>query len=753
MSIILRVYYEEGLGHNLFSIGKFCDSDLKVAFRKHTCFVRNLEGVDLLSGSRGTNLYTISLRDMMSSSPICLLSKASKTKSWLWHRHLSYLNFGAINHLARHGLVRGLPKLKFKKDHLCSACAMGKRLLKMIQVRLNATVCNIRTDNGTEFVNQTLRDYYESVNISHETSMLIEMDSEHNSLEPVLHEMSTATSSLGLFPNPPSPAPFVPPTKKEWDMVFQPLFDEFFNPPANVDSPMPADEILVPTVPVNVESTSSPSSTTVDQDAPSTSTSQTSSQPQSQDILLGTEEENHDLKVAHMSNDPYFGIPILENIFAESSSSNVIHTIVHTDAPVSEHISRWTKDHPLQNIIGEISRPVKLDELGGILKNKARLVSHGYRQEEGIDFEESLAPIARPEAVRIFLVFAAHMNMIVYQMDVKTAFLNGILWEEVYVSQPDRFVDSNNPNHVYCLKKALYRLKQAPLAWYDLLSSFLLSQGFSKGKVDPTLFVRRAGKYILLYLKDSAIALTAFADADHTGCQDTRHSTSGKEALAFVRHLGYTGEIKYLTDITIDHLHQPWRAFAAIINKCLFGKVSGLDKMRLSRIQILWGMFYKKNVDFVDLIWEDLFVSKNEDVHVYGTLMPKEMTNPEMLSSESFQTYYAIATGAEAPKSKKQRKADFSKSFEETPTRKSPRIKSCTLKEKLQLKEVLQRSKHSAFTALNLVLDDDDNDEYDDDKSDNVDDDEMMKVMTMMNKRDASAEDDDIKIKKRRRKC
>ncbi|GJS77869.1 retrovirus-related pol polyprotein from transposon TNT 1-94 [Tanacetum coccineum] len=123
---ISRVYYVEGLGHNLFSVGQFCDSNLEVAFRQHTCFIRNLDGVDLLTGSRGDNLYTLSLGNMMASSPICLLSKASKTKSWLWHRRLSHLNFGSINHLARHGLVRGLPKLKFEKDHLCSACALGK---------------------------------------------------------------------------------------------------------------------------------------------------------------------------------------------------------------------------------------------------------------------------------------------------------------------------------------------------------------------------------------------------------------------------------------------------------------------------------------------------------------------------------------------------------------------------------------------------------------------------------------------------
>ncbi|GJX60393.1 retrovirus-related pol polyprotein from transposon TNT 1-94 [Tanacetum coccineum] len=228
-------------------------------------------------------------------------------------------------------------------------------------------------------------------------------------------------------------------------------------------SPVLVEEALAP-----VESTSSPSSTTVDQDAPS----------------------------PNMSNDPYFGIPILETIFKESSSSNVISTTVHSDAPISKHLiepktykdaltqSCWIE--AMQEELQEFERlkvwelvprpdkvmvitlkwiyKVKLDELGGILKNKARLVARGYRQEARIDFEESFAPVARLEAVRIFLVFTAHMNMIVYQMDVQMAFLNGILREEVYVSQLDRFVDPNNLNHVYRLKKALYGLKHAPRA-------------------------------------------------------------------------------------------------------------------------------------------------------------------------------------------------------------------------------------------------------------------------------------------------
>nr|GEZ06817.1 copia protein [Tanacetum cinerariifolium] len=117
-SVISRVYYVEGLGHNLFYVRQFCDSDLKVAFRKHSCYVCDTDGIELIKGSRGSNLYTISVEDIIKSSPICLLSKVSKNKSWLWHQRLNHLNFGTINDLARKDLVRGLPRLKFKKDHL-----------------------------------------------------------------------------------------------------------------------------------------------------------------------------------------------------------------------------------------------------------------------------------------------------------------------------------------------------------------------------------------------------------------------------------------------------------------------------------------------------------------------------------------------------------------------------------------------------------------------------------------------------------
>ncbi|GJU78876.1 retrovirus-related pol polyprotein from transposon TNT 1-94 [Tanacetum coccineum] len=307
---------------------------------------------------------------------------------------------------------------------------------------------------------------------------------------------------------------------------------------------LPASEFVAPihevaVAPEHAVLTGSPSSTTIDQDAPTPSNSPTQQETQTPILSHDVEEDNHDIEVAHMGNDPYFGIPIPEVTSDQSSSSVIIHKIVPPDHHVSEHNSKWTKDHPLENIIGELNRPVSTrmqlheqalfcyydafltavepktykdaltqscwikamqEELNEFerLGNKAWLVAHGYRQEEGIDFEESFAPVARLEAIRIFLAFAAHMNMVVYQMNVMTAFLNGNLREEVYVSQPDGFANPDNPNHVYKLKKALYGLKQAPRAWYDMLSSFLISQDFSKGSVDLTLFIHMEGKELLL---------------------------------------------------------------------------------------------------------------------------------------------------------------------------------------------------------------------------------------------------------------
>nr|GEX51399.1 hypothetical protein [Tanacetum cinerariifolium] len=487
----------------------------------------------------------------------------------------------------RQGLVRGLPKLKFENDHLCSACAMGKskkkshkpkpedtnqeklyllhmdlcgpmhvesvngkkyilvivddysrftrvkclrskdkapdfkiKFLKMIQVRLKVPVRRIRTYNETEFVNQTLREYYEQVRISRETSVarspqqngvierrklqpkadigifigyaptkkafwiynrrtrriietihvhfneLTAIASEHSSSGPTLHEMTPTTISSGLVPKPTSSTPVDPSAPDVIASI------------AKVIAPEPA------------ESTGSPSSTTVDQDAPSPSKSQTMPKTQPPVIPHDVEEDNHDIEVSQMGNDLLFEVASDQDALTQSCWIEAMQEELNE----FERLKVWELV-PRQDKVMVITLKwiykVKLDEVGGILKNKARLVARGYRQYEGIDFEESFAPVARLDAIRIFLAYAAHKNMVIYQLDVKTAFLNGL-----QSSQSPRGIFINQSKYAFeSLKKYEMRIK--------------------KGK-----------SLIHHIIVDSLIALTAFADADHAGCQDTRHSTS-----------------------------------------------------------------------------------------------------------------------------------------------------------------------------------------------------------------------------------
>ncbi|GJR98953.1 retrovirus-related pol polyprotein from transposon TNT 1-94 [Tanacetum coccineum] len=261
---------------------------------------------------------------------------------------------------------------------------------------------------------------------------------------------------------------------------------------------------------------------------------------------------------------PLFNDDPLHEFLHEDSTSQRSSSNLRPFHTPFELIGRWTKDHPIANVIGDPSRSVSTRKQ---LKTNAMgcyFDAFITSAREGIDFEKSFAPVARIEAICIFVSNAASKNMMILQKDVKTAFLIGELKEEVYVSQPEGFVDQEYPSHVYKLKKALYGLKQEPHAWYNMMSSFLISQHFSKGAVDPTLFTRKAGNDLLLakptekhlnafkqifrylkgtiniglwYLKDTDMSLIAYADAHHVGCQDTRRSTSGS-----AQFLGAGGE-------------------------------------------------------------------------------------------------------------------------------------------------------------------------------------------------------------------
>ncbi|GJV36888.1 retrovirus-related pol polyprotein from transposon TNT 1-94 [Tanacetum coccineum] len=327
-------------------------------------------------------------------------------------------------------------------------------------------------------------------------------------------------------------------------------FDELSEPMALVQlSTRPAPTFLTPgqislelvspasAVPVPVNLAGTPSSTTIDQDAPSPSHSSPSlalQSPSSQQGVTAGSIFIKDNPFAPVDNDPFVNVFALKpsseaSSFGDISSAESTHvTLTH------HHLGKWSKDHPLDNIIGNPSRPVSTRKQ---LATDARLVAKGYRQEEGIDFEESFAPVARIEAIRIFIANAASKNMTIYQMDVKTTFLNGELKEEVYVSQPEGFIDPDHPTHVYRLKKALYGLKQAPRACYDTLSRFLLDNKFSKGAVDPTLFTQKTGKHILLvqiYVDD-----IIFASTDPKACAIFSNEISSKFQMSMMRQMPF----------------------------------------------------------------------------------------------------------------------------------------------------------------------------------------------------------------------
>nr|GEV04327.1 retrovirus-related Pol polyprotein from transposon TNT 1-94 [Tanacetum cinerariifolium] len=396
---ISRVYFVKGLWHNLFSVGQFCDSDLEVAFRQYTCFIRNLDGVDLLTGSQGNNLYTLSLGDMMASSPIYLLSKALKTKSWLWHRRLSHLNFGEINHLARQGLIRCLPKLKFEKDHLCSACAMGKSNKKSHKPKskdtnheklylLHMDLCGpmrVESINGKKYILVIVDDYSRftwvkclrskdeapdfiikflkmiQVGISHETS--VGRSPQQNGVVERRNRTLIETARTMLI----------------YDQALLFLWAEA--------------------------------------------------------VATACYTKNRSIIRLHHKKRPY---ELLHNKLLDLSFLHVFGALCYpTDdsknlgklqpkddigifigyAPTKKAL--WIYNKRTRRNVETIH--VDFDELTAMASEQS---TRGYRKEKRIDFEESFASVARLEAIWIFLAYAAHKNMVVYQMDVKTAFLN-----------------------------------------------------------------------------------------------------------------------------------------------------------------------------------------------------------------------------------------------------------------------------------------------------------------------------------------
>nr|GEV73489.1 Gag-Pol polyprotein [Tanacetum cinerariifolium] len=549
---INRVYYVEGLNHNLFSVGQFCDADLEVAFQKSTCFVRDLQGNDLLTSNCGSDLYPISLQETTSSTPLLSKAKISSFKTKTIPSSKGRLNF---LHMDLCGPMR-VASINRKKYILVIVDDYSRYTWTLF----------LRSKDETP---EVLNDFLTMIKRNLQAPKGVVETQNHTLVEAA--RMMLSALKLPLF---------------FWAEVHQ-----------------VSTSLLLPPIILNNETpptTNIPSST-----EPSNSTN-------------ANAEENNDNQAKHEFINP-FCTPVHK--VAESSSQNIDPEMCMFALTVStakpKNIKEAMADSAWINVMQEelhqfdklqvwelVDKPYgkqviklkwlwknKKDEQQNVIRNKARLVAKVYAQEEGIDFEGSFALVARLEAVRIFVAYDAYKSFPIYQMDVKKAFLNSPLKEEVYVAQLDGFVDPDYPEKVYRLRKALYGLKQAPTAWYDELSQFLISKGFTKGQSIGTLMatkpkldadlsgnsidqieyrckigslmyltssrpdivqavcycaryqsrptekhlkeVKRIFRYLrgtidlgLWYPKDSSFELTVFLDADHAGCIDTHKRTS-----------------------------------------------------------------------------------------------------------------------------------------------------------------------------------------------------------------------------------
>nr|GEW56681.1 hypothetical protein [Tanacetum cinerariifolium] len=497
-------------------------------------------------GDRSTNLYTINLHEMASASPICLMARASSTKSWLWHQRLSHLNFDTINDLAKNDLVSGLPKFKYHKEHLCPSCEQEKskrashppkpvpnsrQRLHLFHIDLCGPM-RIASINGKRIFNRRTKKIIETMNVSFDE--LSNMAFEQCSSKPRLQRMtSRQISSILDLTYAPSTITTHQPTESELDLLFEAMYDDY------IGGQLSATVRTVSTAPEPQVRQSSTTSTTIADTAP-TPTNSSSHATDCPNTSQDVDELNPSAMfdgnsfvnpVATLSTREPLRPVLTRNQLRSDGDMCMYALTVSTIEPknVNEAMTDPAWIESMQEELLQFKRlyvwvlvpapdnisPLTLkwlfknkhDEEQTVIRNKSRLVVGGYRQEKGIDFEESFALVARMEAIRIFLVYAAHKSFSVFQMDVKTAFYQGSLKEDVYVCQPEGFIDADHPSHVYKLKKTLYGLKQAPRAQYDELSTFLLQNHFFKGTIDPTLFIRRfhddilVSKYVLEILK------------------------------------------------------------------------------------------------------------------------------------------------------------------------------------------------------------------------------------------------------------
>nr|GEU59245.1 hypothetical protein [Tanacetum cinerariifolium] len=577
---IKRVYYVKGLNHNLFFVGQFCDADLEVAFRKATCYIRDLKGNDLLTGSRGTDLYSITLQDTSSPNPIFLMAKATSSQAWLWHRRLSHLNFDTINLLLKNDIVIGLPKLKFVKDHLCSSYELGKAkrksfqtkntpsskrrlqllhmdlcgpmrvhtpealidILRLVQRELHAQVRIVRTDKGMEFLNKTLHVYFATEGIKHQTSVA-RTPEQNGVVKRRNRTFVEAARTMLSAAKVPLDGENIDKMKEKGDTC---IFVGYSTQSRAIVETIHVNKrtrVIVETIHVNFDDLPqmmsdhvvSKSSTVTTADAPNQCqqqhttllNTQTTPEPTCQDptqALTVTSIENINqadtvTKNAQVKDDKFINILYhpLEQVIENPSQSVRTRRQLQLDGEMRmfaltfDQLDVWELvDRPLcKNVINmKWLRKNKRDEENTVIRNKYRLVAKGYAQKEGVDFEESFAPVARLEAVRI----GTPMAMKHLDADLSGTPVDQMKYRSMVRALMYQTASRTDIMHVTCYC-ARYQAKPTE---------------------KHLTVVKRIFRYLkdtihmgLWYPKDTGFELTAFSNSDHASCLDSRKSTSG----------------------------------------------------------------------------------------------------------------------------------------------------------------------------------------------------------------------------------
>nr|GEU68089.1 integrase, catalytic region, zinc finger, CCHC-type, peptidase aspartic, catalytic [Tanacetum cinerariifolium] len=582
---ICNVYYAEGLGQSLFSVRQFCDGDIEVAFRSNTCYVRLLEGDDLLTGSRDLNLYTIFISEMAASSPVCLLTRDTLTKSWLWHRQLSHLNFGTINQLTSNDLVDGLSKFKYNKYHLCSACeqwkskkaSLSSKLVPSTESKLellHMDLCGpmrVASINGKKYILVMFDDYsrytwvYFLRTKDEAKDMIIDFVNQiqrnlkaeiltiqtDNGIEFKNEKLRAFYAKLGIVHKnsiartPQQKGLLNVEIKHSLRLLEQCLS---FLKHQNFCGPRPllllallriarlytqeyyatGSQEVSDNSAINIldnEHTSSSSSIVVAQDdAPqivSSSDEQVATEPNSL-VLNENNDEFVQEDVADFDGNVFYNPPQTPVFVAAESLSTI----------ESKNIKEVMIDHswikPMQDELNQFKRLDVWDLVECPISKNIIAVKCFWKNK--IDAENTVIQ----NKSRLVAKGYGQEEGIFRGLDVKTAFLNGPLKDKVFVYQPDSFVDPGFPNHVYRLKKALYGLKQAPRACTPMATT-KLDADLQGTLVDQTKYRSMIGGLMHLTASRPNIAFATFICARYQARPTEKHFKEVKGIFRYLR--------------------------------------------------------------------------------------------------------------------------------------------------------------------------------------------------------------------------